>query len=167
MQEELLLVTSPHHPLARRRTIEPKDLRRQSFVLFEAGSSTRRVLEEFLTGENIEPRIVTETENVEIIKAMVRIGLGISIVPYLAVAREVRTGQLFCARIRGHSLVRETGWVYPRSQRVPRMVQEMMQTLDRLLPKLRLSPRGGAGWSSASNGRASNGASNGSGGHAL
>lgn len=143
MQEELLLVTAPHHPLARRKAIEPKDLLRQPFVLFEAGSSTRRVLDQFFAHERIEPRIVTETENVEIIKAMVRVGLGISIIPYQAVVREVRAGQLSCSRIRGHSLLRETGWVHARSHRVPRMVQEMIKTLDRILPKLRLAPRGG------------------------
>jgi DNA-binding transcriptional LysR family regulator len=143
MQEELLLVTSAHHSLARRKYVSAKDLQRQPFVLFEAGSSTRRALDQFFLQEHIEPRIVTETENVEIIKAMVRVGLGISIVPYQAVAREVRAGQLACARIEGHLLVRETGWVYARTSRVPRMVEEMMKTLTRILPKLRLAPRGG------------------------
>ena len=37
----------------------------------------------------IEPQIVMETENVEIIKAMVRNGIGITIIPYQAVARDV------------------------------------------------------------------------------
>jgi DNA-binding transcriptional LysR family regulator len=143
MQEELLLVTAPSHPLAKKKVIEAKDLKRQPFVLFEAGSATRRSLDQFFIREQIEPRVVTETENVEIIKAMVRVGLGISIIPYQAAARELRAGQLFCSRIRGHSLVRDTGWVHARTHRVPRMVQEMMQTMDRILPKLRLAPRGG------------------------
>jgi DNA-binding transcriptional LysR family regulator len=142
MREELLLVTAPGHPLASRRRVSPQDLIRLPFVLFEAGSNTRRALDEFFLREAIQPRIVSETENVEIIKAMVRVGLGVSIIPYQAVAREVRSGQMACARITGETLVRETGWVYPRSHRVPRMVQEMMQALERLLPKLRLSPRG-------------------------
>jgi DNA-binding transcriptional LysR family regulator len=145
MREELMLVTAPAHPLASRRRVTAQDLIRQPFVLFEAGSNTRRVLDEFFLREKTDPRIVTETENVEIIKAMVRVGLGVSILPYQAVAAEVRTGHLFCSRVAGHTLVRETGWVYPRSHRVPRMVQEMMQTLDRLLPKLRLSPRSSPG----------------------
>jgi DNA-binding transcriptional LysR family regulator len=142
MQEELLLVSAPTHPLASRKRVSPQDLVRQPFVLFEAGSNTRRVLDAFFVREQIEPRIVSETENVEIIKAMVRVGLGLSIIPYHAAASEVRRGDLSCARIAGHTLVRETGWVYPRSHRVPRMVQEMMQVLERLLPKLRLAPRG-------------------------
>ena len=39
-----------------------------------------------------------ETENVEIIKALVRNGIGISIIPYQSVARDVTSGHLFCAR---------------------------------------------------------------------
>ena len=54
--------------------------------------------------ERIEPEIVMETENVEIIKAMVRHGLGISIIPWQAAAADVRTKQLFCSRIAGHAL---------------------------------------------------------------
>ena len=50
----------------------PQDLVGQPFVLFETGSNTRRVVDEFFVREQIEPQIVMETENVEIIKAMVR-----------------------------------------------------------------------------------------------
>jgi len=64
----------------------------------------------------------------------------VAIIPYQAVAREVRTGQLFCARIAGQQLVRETGWVHLRLNRVPRAVQELMRTLEKVRPKLKLSP---------------------------
>ena len=97
MREELLLVTAPQHPLARKKHITPQDLARQPFVLFEAGSGTRKAIEEFFASEHIAPTVVTETENVEIIKALVRINMGITIIPYQAVAREVRSGHLFCA----------------------------------------------------------------------
>ena len=72
-----------------------------------------------------------DTENVEIIKAMVKTGLGIGIVPYQAIAREVRAEQFFCARIEGHQLVRETGWVYARANRVPRMIHELQTGVRR------------------------------------
>jgi DNA-binding transcriptional LysR family regulator len=68
------------------------------------------------------------------------VGMGVAIIPYQAVAREVRTGQLFCARIAGQQLVRETGWVHLRLNRVPRAVQELMRTLEKVRPKLKLSP---------------------------
>jgi DNA-binding transcriptional LysR family regulator len=140
MREELLLVTAPQHPLARRRQVTPQDLARQPFVLFEAGSGTRRAIEDFFVSEHIAPTVVTETENVEIIKALVRINMGVTIIPYQAVAREVRAGSLFCARIAGQQLVRETGWVHLRVNRVPRPVQEMMKTFERIRAGLKLSP---------------------------
>ena len=129
MEEELLLVTSPTHPLARKRRIVADDLRGQHFVLFESGSNTRRALDEFFVRENLDPTIVMETENVEIIKALVRTNLGITIISFQSVAREFASHQLFCARIAGASLMRRTGWVYAKANRVPRAVQEVLALL--------------------------------------
>jgi DNA-binding transcriptional LysR family regulator len=70
---------------------------------------------------------------------MVASGLGISIVPFQSVAREARGGSLSVARIQGENMVRETGWVHLRSERTPRMVREMMDTLTRIMPRLKLS----------------------------
>jgi DNA-binding transcriptional LysR family regulator len=140
IREELLLITSPQHPLARKRQVTPQDLVSEPFVLFESGSNTRRTIEDFFAREQIAPKVVTETENVEIIKALVRVRMGVSIVPYQAVAREVGAGQLFCSRIAGQKLFRETGWVYARANRLPRAVQELKRLFDDIRPKLKLLP---------------------------
>ncbi len=142
MEEEMLLVAHPSHPLAKKTKIVPQDLAQEPFVLFESVSNSRRVVDAFFIKEGIEPRIVMETENVEILKALVRSEMGVTIIPYQAVAREVRSRQLFCARISGAHLVRYTGWVYQRSNKVPRMVDEMFKAYERILPRLNLSPQG-------------------------
>lgn len=136
LQEELLLITYPAHPLARKRLIVPADLNRQPFIVFESGSITRRLVDAFLTRERIEAEIVMETENVEIIKGMVRHGLGISIIPWQAAAADVRTGQLFCSRIAGHTLYRQTGWLYPKMSRLPRSVSEVIRVFEQIRPHL-------------------------------
>ena len=141
MREELLVAMPPKHPLATRRSILPRDLSEQPCVLFERGSSTRRVIDDMMAREHINPRIVMETENVEIIKALVTIGMGLGIVPYQAAVREIRAGVLHCARIDGVALVRETGWVYLKGRRVPRIARQMFDALTRTVPKLRLAPR--------------------------
>src|SRR6185295_9193052 len=140
LREELMLITTPTHPLARRRRVAAADLGKQPFILFEPGSATRRVIDQFVAKEQLEPPIVMDTENVEIIKAMVKTGMGIGIVPYQAVAREVRAGQFFCARVEGYELVRETGWVYARANRVPRLVHELQTAFEQVRDRLRLSP---------------------------
>jgi DNA-binding transcriptional LysR family regulator len=135
LQEELLLVTYPSHPLAAQKRIVATDLDKQPFVLFETGSITRRIVDEFFGRERITPPIIMETENVEIIKAMVRSGLGISIVPWQAAAADVSTRQLFCSRIAGVSLVRQTGWLYPKMGRLPRAVTEVMRVFETMQPQ--------------------------------
>lgn len=139
LREELLLITTVTHPLVRLRKVHVRDLADQPFVLFEPGSATRRVIDRFFAAENIQPTVVMETENVEIIKAMVKTGMGIGIVPYLAVAREVRSGQFFCARIEGQELVRETGWVYARANRIPRAIHELLEAFQTVRGRLRLA----------------------------
>jgi DNA-binding transcriptional LysR family regulator len=136
LEEELLLVTYPSHPLAKKRAIAPADLSRQPFILFETGSITRRLVEDFFTREHIEAEIVMETENVEIIKAMVRHGVGVSIIPWQAATADVRAKQLCCSRISGHALHRQTGWLYPKMRRLPRAVSEVMRVFEQIRPQL-------------------------------
>jgi DNA-binding transcriptional LysR family regulator len=141
LEEELLLITYPAHALAKKRAIRPADLTRQPFILFETGSITRRLVDEFFTRERIEPEIVMETENVEIIKAMVRSGLGISIIPWQAAAADVQAKELYCSRIAEHALHRQTGWLYPKMRRLPRAVSEVMRVYDQIRPKFQAAAR--------------------------
>ena len=142
LKEELLLVTYPTHPLSKKRQVQSAELNKQPFILFETGSITRRLVEEFFTRERIEAEIVMETENVEIIKAMVRSGLGISIIPWQAAADDVRARQLYASRIAGYSLQRETGWLYPKMSRLPRPVSEVIRVFDTIKPQFEAALKG-------------------------
>jgi DNA-binding transcriptional LysR family regulator len=141
LTEELLLATYPSHPLASQKKIVPADLEGQPFVLFETGSITRQIVDAFFARERISPPIIMETENVEIIKAMVRSGLGISIIPWQAAAADVALRQLFCSRITGVSLVRQTGWLYPKMGRLPRAVTEVIRVFETMRPQLEAAVR--------------------------
>ena len=140
LREELMLVMPPDHALAGGRRVPPKDLAMEPFVLFEPHSNTRRTIDRFFTRVGIEPRVVLETENVEILKALIASGMGLSIIPYQSVADEVRGGRLACARMTGTILERETGWAYPRTSHLPRALQELIRTLESIRPRLKLAP---------------------------
>src|SRR5688572_17734639 len=105
LEEELLLVMYPNHPLAGKRVVPPADLDEEPFILFATGSITRHLVEDFFKRGGIRRKVIMETENVEIIKAMVRHGLGISIVPWQAAAADVAAQQLSYSRISGNPLV--------------------------------------------------------------
>ena len=142
MREELQLVTYPGHPMAQKKRVETQDLNKLPFILYESGSNTRRVIDEFFVREQVQPRIVMETENVEIIKAMVASGIGSTLISNHAIEREVKAGMLVAHRLQAQPLVRETGWVYLKANRVPRKISEMIRVLDELLPKMGLTQSG-------------------------
>src|SRR5258708_7163680 len=71
LREELLLVTTPTHPLARRRKGAPRELAGHPFVFFEGGSATREVIDQFFATDKIAPSNGSDTENLEIIKSIV------------------------------------------------------------------------------------------------
>ncbi|MDA8485511.1 LysR family transcriptional regulator [Pseudomonas resinovorans] len=65
--------------------ISPRDLAERPLVLFEPGSSTRLLIDDWFLQAGLRPRAVMELGSIEAIKEMVAAGLGCSIVPSMAV----------------------------------------------------------------------------------
>src|SRR5213594_1584178 len=142
LKEEMVVVTAPGHPLSRSRAAEPKQLARFPWILFETGSNSRKVIDQFFLEESVPADVAMETENVEIIKAMVASGLGIALIPYSAVAKDVRAGRFAFTRVRGRRLYRETGWVYLKTDYVPRTITEVLRIFDLMKAQFGIRPPG-------------------------
>jgi DNA-binding transcriptional LysR family regulator len=140
LKEELVVVTAPGHALTRAPLVDGKQLGRYPLILYEAGSNTRKVLDQYFLEEEIPASVVMETENVEIIKAMVANGLGITLVAYTAIARDARAGRLAFRRVRGRRLYRTTGWVHLRSPYVPRAITELLRVFDSMRGQFGATP---------------------------
>jgi len=130
LKEEMVVVTAPRHPLARKRVVDAREIGKFPLILYETGSRTRETIENFLREENVSADVAMETENAEIIKAMVGSGIGITVLSHATVAPDLRHRRLAFARIRGRKLYRETGWVYLKSDYVPRTVTEMLRVFE-------------------------------------
>lgn len=132
LREEMVVVTAPRHPLAKEHVVDAKTLARYPLVLFEPGSNSRRVVDEFFLMQKVPMNVAMETESVEIIKAMVASGLGITLIPYAAIAADVRTRRFGWARVRGQRLYRESGWVYLKADYQPRPIAEVLRVFDEM-----------------------------------
>jgi DNA-binding transcriptional LysR family regulator len=73
-----VIIAPPDHPLARRRSISPREIAKQTILMREVGSGTRLLVERFLAQHGIEPRIGMEIGSNETIKQVVMAGLGIA-----------------------------------------------------------------------------------------
>ncbi|WP_122358928.1 LysR family transcriptional regulator [Pseudomonas ficuserectae] len=82
--EFVAIFASSQQPIAAEMT--PEHLCELPLVVFEAGSSTRLLINEWFLQAGIRIKPVMELGNIEAIKEMVAAGLGYSIVPRMAVA---------------------------------------------------------------------------------
>jgi DNA-binding transcriptional LysR family regulator len=73
---------------------------------------------------------------------MVANGLGVTILPYSAIAGEHKHGRFAWSRIRGQRLYRETGWVYLKSEYLPRAVTEVLRVFDEMKDQFGGKPPG-------------------------
>jgi DNA-binding transcriptional LysR family regulator len=127
-REELVVVVSTKHPtLSKRKTLLARELADQPMVLFAKSAATRKVLDAFFIECGVAPRICMEAEHVALIKPLVGINLGITILPLPAVVEEARRNQLHYLRIRDHALFREQGLVFQKSDHHPRALSELIR----------------------------------------
>jgi DNA-binding transcriptional LysR family regulator len=127
MTEEMVVVTSPKHPvLSKKSTIKVEELVNYPLILFPRGARTRDVLDDFFRSVGIAPRVVMEAENVALIKPLVKIDLGISIIPLHSASEELERKELHCLRIRKHKIVRQVGLVFHKSEPIPKILAELV-----------------------------------------
>ncbi len=102
--DDFHLVCPADHPLARRRGLKPADLQGQPFVHLSRTSSVRQYIEAALHPE--APPAVLEVEQLATVAGLVRAGLGISLVPALALYA-FRSPQLALRRLNWPGLQRQ------------------------------------------------------------
>lgn len=82
------------HRLAAMAAVRASDLQGESVLLTELGCSYRNLFEHALIAAGVHPGETLEFESVEAIKQCVMAGLGIAVLPELAIRREVAQGRL-------------------------------------------------------------------------
>ena len=110
--DEVVLVVGRSHAWSHRSSVNPADLEGQPMIAFERGLSHRRTMDELFTSIGVTPRIVSETNDPQMVKSLIEIGLGIALIPRWAVADELALGHLHELRLAGHSLVRDVNMIY-------------------------------------------------------
>ncbi|QRG67046.1 LysR family transcriptional regulator [Brevibacillus choshinensis] len=93
-QEELVIVMPHDHRLSSASAITVRDLQGESLIVTEEGCTYRGMLMETLREEGVAHRIACQFSNPEAIKQCVRCGLGIALLPRMAVEREMKEASL-------------------------------------------------------------------------
>ena len=92
--DEVVLVASASHALARKPRIAFEDISDEMYVVREPGSATRRAAEEYFEERGIRIRVSMELGSNEAVKRAAAAGLGIGALSKFSVAPDVAAGYL-------------------------------------------------------------------------
>jgi DNA-binding transcriptional LysR family regulator len=105
-RDELVAITRPDHAWAERRRVQASDFADQPLILYERESRMTEILLRFLLEEGVFPRVTMEVDHVAVVKELVRLGLGVAVLPTWAVHSEVENGELCAVAIGAQGLTR-------------------------------------------------------------
>ena len=112
MTDELALIVSPEHPLAKRDAVSVRELGAESFIAHNVASPYRekvvRTFEKYRTPLNISMEMPT----LEAIKRLVEQGMGVALVPRLTARREIARQEVVALTVREMRLERSIHLIY-------------------------------------------------------
>jgi len=106
LDDEMLLVVSARHPFASRGKVRIDELAAERLILFDRTSSYHELTSSLFRQAGVVPASVMELDNVEAAKKMVQQGLGVALLPRMALATELRSRSLRPVKLLGAPAVR-------------------------------------------------------------
>jgi DNA-binding transcriptional LysR family regulator len=113
-------ILPPGHRLARRARISVRDLLSAPLLLLDRTTATRAYLESAFAAHRERPQIAMEMSSVEVLKRLVELGFGVSVVPAWAATREHRDRSLVARPLSGLPARRSVGLALPAADPLPR-----------------------------------------------
>lgn len=116
LEDIIVLIVPPDHPLTRKRYVDPKDLQGMDMVMSETGSGTRTIADNFITEHKILIHPTYECSNSEEVKRAVENGMGLSLLSLNVVQAEIKHNILKAIIIKDPLLVRKFYMIYHKDK---------------------------------------------------
>ncbi len=123
---EMVFVVSPEDPAANQTAISGAELATRPFILYQRSVVIESAIREFCVEVGFEPRVVMQNDQADSIKELVKLGLGISLLPLWSVSDDVRRGTLRTLRLADRQLFSVTGLIYRKSSHLPVAVRALL-----------------------------------------
>jgi len=130
LKEEIVLVTHPGSPLAKKSKLEPSELNNLPFIMPEIGCGSRKVISDFKKRHNIGFNVVCDFSNNDAIKELVREGMGITLISRNAVQNDIRKGDLVSIDVDDPNLVRRFYLTYHKEKYFTKSIAEFIATTN-------------------------------------
>jgi len=123
MENPLVIIASPSHPLARMKKIPLARIQQETFVVREQGSGTRIAMERFFAEQGVQLSTGMEMSSNEAIKQAVQAGLGLGIVSIHTLELELETRRLQVLDVESFPILRHWYVVHRQGKRLSPVAQ--------------------------------------------
>lgn len=127
---DLNFVTGANSPYATDRELSLSDIAELPMILTEQGIGYRRILEEFMTRENLSLEPIMEIGRTDVIVAMLERGVGVSFLPDFVTRKKVEEGTLTYLNVEG---VRAQIWkqlIYHKNKWVTKSLKALIDYIS-------------------------------------
>jgi len=136
MENPLVVVAPPNHPLCHEHNIPVKRLANETFLVRELGSGTRSAMKRFFAAHKININKGMETDTTEAIKQAVQAGMGLGIMSQHTAELELETGRLKILEVQGFPIIRYWHVVNRKNKRLSSVANAFREFLLKEAAKL-------------------------------
>jgi len=136
MENPLVIVAPPDHPLTKEKRIPLKRLEREIFLVRESGSGTRIAMERFFAEHDVHITTGMEVGSNEAIKQSVQAGLGLGLLSRDTVEMELTLDRLAILDVAELPIMRYWYVVYREGKRLSKVAQTFKDFLIEEGPNL-------------------------------
>ncbi len=130
-EDQLVLITHPEHPLARRGTqVQLSEMGGLKFIGFDPDIPTRKAVDQIFRDNKIEIEPVMEFDNIETVKRAVEIDHGVAIVPQATVQREAQQGSLRMLPFKEKNFTRPLAILHRKGRVLTPAMRKFIDTLS-------------------------------------
>ena len=131
LDNPLVVIAAPTHPLAAKNRIMLKHLERETFITREPGSGTRKAAERHFSRYGVEFHSVMEMSSNEAIKQAVEAGLGLGILSLHTLELELAMQRLAVLNVERFPIMRQWFVVHRKGKRLSTVAQAFLDFLIR------------------------------------
>jgi DNA-binding transcriptional LysR family regulator len=129
MENPLVVVAPPTHPLCQECKIPVKRLEKEIFLVRESGSGTRSAMERFFNEHKIKINKGMETDTTEAIKQAVQAGMGLGIMSQHTAELELETNRLKILDVQDFPIIRYWHVVNRKNKRLSNIARAFREFL--------------------------------------
>ncbi|NIM22034.1 MAG: LysR family transcriptional regulator [Candidatus Latescibacteria bacterium] len=138
---KMFLVSPPDHPLAGKDGLSPRELEKYPFIGYEEGTPSRTMMDSLFKRMSLNVDYTIESGNVATMKHMVLAGLGLAVLPNVAIGQEIRDGRLIRLEVPTMVMAQEITLYYKKSRPLAPTKQEFLKFLGNRRRPLRVRKR--------------------------